>query len=55
MTDDDNVNYEPQYESSETPEDRPMFNPEMIIENAMDPDIYIPDDDLNDYLGKSDD
>jgi predicted solute-binding protein len=59
MADDEKINEQPQNETpetpetSETPEDRPVFSPEMIIENA-EPDINIPEEDLNDYLEKSD-
>ncbi|MCK4664955.1 MAG: hypothetical protein KAT68_18945 [Bacteroidales bacterium] len=59
MTDDEEINEEINEESQdeiqEAPEDRPVFDPEMIIENAAEEDINIPEDDLNDYLEKSDD
>lgn len=54
MADDEKVNNVPQDDIPETPEERPVFRPEMIIENAMESDINIPEDDLTDYLKKSD-
>jgi len=57
MADDEKINEQPQDETPEipkTPEDRPVFSPEMIQENAAEPDTNIPEDDLNDYLEKSD-
>jgi len=57
MTYDEKINEqpeEPQDETPETPEERPVFDPEMIQENAAEPDTDIPEDDLNDYLEKSD-
>jgi len=59
MNDDDKINEQPQNEIPEppkvpeTPEKRPVFDPEMIIENA-EPDINIPEKELDDDLEKSD-
>ena len=54
MTENDKNNDQPQDESPDTTEDRPVFNPELIIENAADSDIVTPEDNLDDYLEKSD-
>lgn len=54
MPEDENVNDKPQETASEASEDRPVFNPDMILENSYEPDISFPEDDLSDFIENSD-
>jgi len=54
MSDEENSNEQAQDTTPEIPEDRPVFNPEMIQENAHEPDIRTPEDDLSNHSIKND-
>jgi hypothetical protein len=48
-----NGNENTQDTTPETPADRPVFNPEMIIENSQEPIDNFPSDNISDYIEKS--
>jgi len=52
-TNDENGNEATPEPTPETSNDRPIFNPEMIVENSQDSSIDIPSDEQSDNTEKS--